>query len=624
MQHHLKCAARLAAVAAAVLSTFNVQAAEENIGPEVIVTATRQAQRADAALTDISSITREEIEQAGPAAMLADLLARQPGIQTSANGGPGANSGLFMRGANSGHTLILVDGLRVSSATLGSTSLSRIPLSQIDHIEILRGPASALYGSEAIGGVVQIFTKRGAGPTQFLAEAGAGTYGTTDINMGISGGSEGWRYSFSANRFHSDGFSAVRNPANSAYNQDKDGFDEDSFSGNLSYSPAKGHQYGLTLFRSDGSNRYDGGYSPATAAEDYMTSNSVIGYALWAHNRILPNWISTVRIGHGTDDSTNLSDRNPTSAFRTDQDQISWQNDITLPLGTALFALERINQKVEASTAYTTSQRRLNAILLGWNGDIGKHRLQVNVRRDNNSQFGSKSTGVFAYGYQLSPAWRAGISAGTAFKAPTFNDLYYPNTPFVGSGNLNLSPETSRNREASLHYEDGIHAVGLTYYRNRIKDLIQWTETPPGSWFYMPQNVAAAELEGWTLAYDGRVADYSLHANIDKLDPRDTATSLQLVRRARTVGNMSVSRDFGKWKLSAEVQAVGPRYNNVANTEQMGGYAIANLHGAYALNSDWSLFARTNNLFDKNYEQVADFATAGATIFAGIRYAPGK
>jgi vitamin B12 transporter len=616
MQRHFKTAA----IAAAVLSTFNVYAVDESVGPEVVVTATRQAQRADELLADVTLIDREEIERAGPTTTLADLVGRQAGVQLTSNGGPGTTSGLLIRGANAEHTLVLVDGLRINSATLGSTSLSRIPLAQIDHIEILRGPASALYGSEAIGGVVQIFTKRGDGPAQWFAEASAGSYGTSDTNIGVSGGSNGWKYNFSADRFHTDGFSAIRNRSNSAYNPDKDGFSRDSLAGSFSYSPVKGHEYGLDLFRSDGSNRYDGGFSPTSAARDYFNDNSVVSYAGWSRNRILPSWTSTIRIGHGTDDSTNRRSSTPNTAFRTDQNQMSWQNDVALPVGTALFAVERTLQKVETSTAYSTNQRRLNAVLLGWNGGVGDHHLQVNLRRDTNSQFGSKDTGVFAYGYQIAPAWRASVSAGTAFKAPTFNDLYYPNTPFVGAGNPNLRPETSRNREASLHYEEGNHGVGLTYYRNRIKDLIQWEETPPGSFFYMPQNVAAAELEGWTLAYDGRLSDYALHASLDKLDPRDTATGLQLLRRARTTGNLSASRDFGKWKLTAEIQAVGARYNDVANTQHLGGYALGNLDGAYALSNEWSLFARANNLFDKRYEQVADFATAGANIFAGIRY----
>ncbi len=618
MQRHFKTAA----IAAAVLSTFNVYAVDETVGPEVIVTATRQPQRANELLADVTLIDREEIERAGPTTTLADLVGRHAGTQFTANGGPGTVSGLLIRGANAEHTLVLVDGLRVNSATLGSTSLSRIPLAQIDRIEILRGPASALYGSDAIGGVVQIFTKRGDGPAQWFAEVGIGSHGTRDTNVGVSGGVNGWKYSVSADRFHTDGFSAIKNPANSAYNPDKDSFSSDSLAGSLSYSPVKGHEYGLDLFRSDGSNRYDGGFSPATARRDYFNDNSVVSYAGWSRNRILPAWTSTVRVGHGTDDSTNRRSSTPNSAFRTDQNQLSWQNDVSLPIGTALFAVERLLQKVETSTAYSQNQRRINSILLGWNGDIGNHRLQINARRDINSQFGSKNTGVLAYGYQIAPAWRASVSAGTAFKAPTFNDLYYPNTPFVGSGNPNLRPETSRNREASLRYEEGNHAVGLTYYRNRVKDLIQWAETPPGSFFYVPQNVAAADLEGWTLAYDGRLSDLELHASLDRLDARDTATDLFLPRRARTTGNASVGRDFGKWKLTAEVQAVGSRFNDVANTQHLGGYAVANLHGAYALTSDWSLFARANNVFDKQYEQVLDFATAGATVFAGVRYAP--
>ena len=164
--------------------------------------------------------------------------------------------------------------------------------------------------------------------------------------------------------------------------------------------------------------------------------------------------------------------------------------------------------------------------------------------------------------------------------------------------------------------------MALTHYQNRIDNLIQWQETPPGSFFYMPQNVSSAEIKGWTLVYDGRVTDYALHASLDALDARDTGSGLQLLRRARSTGNASAARKFGNWNVSAEVQVVGERFNDVANTQRLGGYALANLQAGYVLTREWSLFARANNIFDKHYEQVASYATPGANVFLGIRYAP--
>ena len=611
---------RRSTIAVALASAFSPCLAADEAA--VVVTATRQPQRANELLGDVTVIGREEIEQAGPSSSLADLLGRQPGVQIVSSGAPGSVSSLLLRGANSDHTLVLIDGLRVNSATLGSTSLSRIPLAQIERIEILRGPASSLYGSEAIGGVVQVFTRRGEGAPRVSAEAGYGSYGTADAGVGVSGSAGAVRYSLYANSLRSDGFSTIRNPANAAFHPDRDGFHNDSLSGSLSVTPAPGHEIGANFFYSSGRNKYDGGYNPATARLDYESGISVKSYGAYSRNRILPQWTSTLRLGRGTDDSTDYKGGNASSVFRTDQDQIAWQNDFTLPVGQALLALESDTQRVSSTSTFTVKERRLDALLAGWSGRVGDHRFQFNARRDSNAQFGGKTTGLAAYGYQFAPAWRAGISAATALKIPSFNDLYFPNTAFVGSGNPNLRPEFSRNREFSLHYDGTQHSASATTFRNRISDLIQWQETPPGSFFYMPQNVAAAVLTGWTFAYAGQWGGYEAKASVDLLDPRDESTGKLLLRRAREQGAISLSRVEGAWSWGTEWQAVGPRFNDVANLKRLGGYGLVNLFGAYRLERDWSLFARANNLFDKRYEQIADYGTAGASLFVGVRYTP--
>ena len=609
----------LAVGALALLAAFPTIAADRE-SETIVVTASRQAQRANELLSDVTVISRDEIESAGQTT-LPQLLALQPGVEYSASGGPGSSSGLFIRGANSEHTLVLIDGMRVNSATLGTTSLSRIPLSQIDHIEILRGPASALYGSEAIGGVIQIFTKQGSSTTEFNLEAAYGTYNTSKLSAGVSGQNEGLRYSFQASFDHTDGFSNIRNSKNNSYNADKDGFRDSSFSGNFAYRFNNDHEIGLNTFTSKGSNDYDGGYM-ASAANDYRNDITVSSYTIYSRDQILPDWKSTVRLGRGTDDASYLSNGVEFSAVKTDQDQVSWQNDINLPLGKALFAAEWLNQKLVASQSYDKTERTIRSLLAGWNASAGAHRWQLNLRRDDISQTGAKTTGAVAYGYQINDEFRASTSYGTAYKAPSMNDLYFPNTAFVGRGNPDLKPEFARNREASLHYETARHQASITYFDNRINDLIQWTETPVGSWFYVPQNVASAKITGWTLAYKGSFGPFAVRAGIDLQDPRDKATGNLLARRARQRANLGADYSSGSWTLGGELVGTGERYSDAGNTQRMGGFALTNLTANYRIDQNFSLFGRINNLFDRRYELIRDYGVAGVNALVGIRYQP--
>lgn len=602
------------AVAVALSSIFQPAIAAATDEAAIVVTATRLPTRSNELLSDVSVLDRAEIEQAGHAT-LEQLLARQPGIEFSANGGSGSTTSVFIRGTEGGHALVLIDGLRVGSATLGTLSWSRIPLAQIERIEVLRGPASALYGSDAIGGVIQIFTKRGTEGLRVNAEAGIGSYGTYSVGAGLSGGGGGWRYSVNGTSLKTDGFSNIRNPANSGFNPDRDGFRNDSLAANLSYSPMKGHEAGLILFHSDGTNKYDSGFSASTAAKNYENSLTVQSYAAYLKNAITARWSSTLRIGRTTDDSTNYTNGAATSIFRTDQDQVSWQNDVRLPVGTLLLGWEDLKQKIGGTTAYTRKERDIRSLLAGWTANIDVHRLQANLRRDDNSQFGAHNTGTLAYGYQLATTWRATASFGTAFRAPTFNDLYYPlNYGYVG--NPNLLPETSRNRELALHHEVGVQHVSATWYRNDVKNLISW------SGLTSPVNVGQARIEGVTLAYTGFVAGYDVGGSLDILDAKDATTGNRLARRANERMNLSLGRTRGAWEWRTELQAVGARHDDNANIKRLGGYALVNLYAAYALSPEWSAFGRANNLFDKRYELAADFATPGANLFVGLRYAP--
>ena len=607
MYPHFKHSLLLIGTALALPASAGDTAQLDNL----VVTATRQAMRASEILTDVSTIERSDIEAAGHST-LEDILARQPGLEITANGSPGAASNLLIRGSNSSHVLLLIDGVRMGSATSGNISWSRIPASQIERIEIVRGPASSLYGSDAIGGVVQIFTRRGDTPLQLAAEAGTGSYGTQTYSGNISGSNGGWRYALNLSHNKTDGFNS--RPWTATANPDRDGFRNDAVSGQLGYEFAKGHELSLGFFQSEAENQYDG----TGILADWRSQTREKSGHLSLKNALTDNWRSTLVVAHSTDNAETIKDGIQTAIFKTDQRQYSWQNDIRSRLGSFLLAAERLEQEVDTTTKYALTERSNNSLLAGWTYGISGHRLQANLRQDDNSQFGKKTTGSAAYGYRFSPNWRANASYGTAFKAPTFNDLYYPLTAgYVG--NPKLQPELAQNREVSLHFETGSQHVSLTWYLNHVNGLIIWPKTGA---VRMPTNVANARLEGVTLAYEGTAGSFKLQASYDYLDALNSDTGMKLPQRAAHKANAAIGQQLGKWEWRTEVQAAAHRFNDEANTLRMGGYALTNLYGSYHFARDWSVFARVNNLFDRSYVLIDTYATPGRNAFVGIRYSP--
>ncbi|MFZ2266415.1 MAG: TonB-dependent receptor [Azonexus sp.] len=576
----------------------------------ILVTATRQQMRTSEVLADVTVIEREELETAGHST-LEEVLAQQPGIEFAANGGPGANSSIFTRGTSSKHTLLLIDGMRVGSVTAGDVSWSRIPTNQIDRIEILRGPASSLYGSDALGGVIQIFTRQGEGPFNINAEAGVGTYNTYSASGGFNGSQNGWRYALNLSTYKTGGFNNKRKT--SGADNDRDGFENNSLSGRLGYSFAPGHEVGLNAFYSDGESRYDAGGDD----RNHLILSSFNSYL---KNRIGDVWTSTLSIGQSVDDSRNSG--SSYSLYKTNQQQFAWQNDFKTGFGKFLLGIEHLEQKVSSTNVYQLTERTNDSAQIGWSGKFQDHQLQGNLRYDDNSQFGSKNTGSIGYGYRFTPNWRANLGYGTAFRAPSFNDLYWPFTDFGSwgtyTGNPNLKPEYARNREASIHYENGQHHVSLTWFLNRVENLI----ASSGGLNNMPVNIGHAQLEGATLAYDGRIGDFMLMANYNHQNPRDTDKDRLLVRRAKDYGSISIGQKLGDWDWRIEVHASGERFDDTNNTKKLDAYMLTNLYGAYRLTRDWSVFARVNNLFDENYALADGYATPGANAFIGIRYTP--
>lgn len=582
----------------------------------VVVTATRQATRANELIADVTVIDRETIEQAGPTT-LPELLSRQPGLHVVDNGGAGKATSIFMRGTSSTHTLLLVDGMPLGSVTAGSPSLHNLPLSQIERIEILRGPASSLYGSDAIGGVIQIFTRRGEGPLRLDAYAGIGSDNTREVQAGISGSQGPWSYSFAASRFTTDGFNVAADPQRYRTSQfvlpnsDADGYGNTSHAGRVTYKLAEGHEIGASVLEATSRSAYDSG-GPTV---DAYNNDKTRVHGLHLRNRITDRWTSTLRWGLSEDRSENFAPAR--TLFATTQTQWTWQNDLRLPVGSLLLAFENVDQAVDSTTSFTVRTRTVRSLIAGYQGSLGAHNWQASLRRDNNSQFGGHSTGSLAYAYRFAAEWQARIASGTSFKAPSFNQLYFPAfAPFPAFGNPGLQPEEARNLEAGLNWERGGRNATLTWFDNHISNLI--TTSPAGT----AVNLGKARITGTSLTYGVMQGHWRADAGLDLMRPVDEANGRRLQRRPAEMAKLSLTYAPAAWKAGGEISAVGRRYDATTQTRAMGGYAVVNLFAAREIARDWTLEGRINNLFDRVYENAWAFAVPGRQLFLGVRYAP--
>ncbi len=611
------CAVRPACAATLLLAAVApVALAQQNLPPKPVrfdsfaVTATRSSQPIADVLADITVIGAEEIARAG-AQSVTELLARQPGVEIVQNGGPGAVSGVFLRGANRGQTLVLIDGVRIASSSAGATSLEAIPLDQIDRIEILRGPASSLYGADAIGGVVQVFTRRGVGAPSGNASAGYGTYGTWDVRGGVSGAAGPVQYALQAAAKASSGFNAIANPANFLFNPDKDGYDNRSLSANVGLAAATEQDFTGQFFRSRLDNQFDGGPDfddrTITVAETWQVAS---------RNRLAPFWVSRLSAGVGIDDSQTRTGYGD-FPFKSTQRQYAWQNEFTLPAGALTAGFERREERVATDAGFATTERNTNSLFGIYQLRLDAHTLQANLRRDDSSQYGAKTTGAITYGYRFAPSLRVTAGYATGFKAPSFNDLYYP-----GFANPDLVPETSKNIEAGVYWTGNVAGASLdaraVAYRNRISQLIVFQ--CDADFICAPRNVDRATLEGVTLGLEAR-ADSGVTAGVslDFQSPEDDVTGRLLPRRARRHGTLAAGYPLGSARVGVELLASSLRFDDPANLVKMGGYATVNLTAEWTIAPGVTLFARADNVFDRNYELAAGYATGGATVFAGVR-----
>lgn len=591
---------------------------------ETVVTATRTPVQAASLTRDVSVITRDDIARAGPTS-LPELLSREAGIEFASNGGDGRQSSLFIRGTNSNQSVVLIDGVRVVSATTGATALEQIPLEQIERIEIVRGPVSGLYGADAIGGVVQVFTRKGRGaPAPHLSLA-AGNDGTWRVGAGIGGVVGDTSFAVDVTHRTTDGGFSATNRDNFNYNPDEDGYRNTAYSVRVSHLLAEGHEVGFNAFQAFGRAQYDANQDLTGQIND-IQKNRVQANSVYLKNQLTERWHSTLTLSQAVDRSENFTPRNPWGPdygrFTTTQDTLTWQNDLALGAAGQLTAgYEHQKQKVSSTQEFTVSNRQNNAVFAGWNGEFGASLLNASLRHDNNSQFGGKTTGTLGYGYRVNEAVKLTANWGTAFRVPTFNDLYWPDDGNGYVGNPDLKPESSRNAEVGAEFSGALGKLKLAAFENRVDDLINGYDCS-GGFPCTSSNVNKATIKGVSLTGSTVLAGTTLRGNVNWQDPRDDITDKRLTYRSEWYGTLDVSRPFDQLTLGSTLRVAGSRYADSGNTKELGGYALVDLYADYALNPTTRLFARVNNAFDRDYTQLAGYNTAGREWLVGVNWQP--
>ena len=583
---------------------------------QVIVTGTRTEVALEDSLVPAQVIDRGQIERS-QARSVAQLLQGRAGIGLSNQGGLGKITTLNIRGTESDHVLVLIDGVRMGSATAGLPALQDLPLDQIDRIEIVRGPRSSLYGSEAIGGVIQVFTRRGEPGLRQHLRVGAGSNALREASAGFAhGGERGW-IGVDAAYQETDGINACRGAGFPVFRgcftdePDLDGYRNRSVSlrGGLDLTDtvmAEG-----TFLDADGDNEFDGSFTNRSE-----TVQQVIGGKL----RHTPSEKLKLELGIGRnrDKSDDYLDETYLGRFGTVREQASLQGDLAFAAGQLLSAgVDWQEDVIDSDTAYDETRRDNRAVFVEYQGRFGARQFQGSLRSDDNEQFGEHTTGSLGYGQEFNEGLRFTSVYATGFKAPSFNDLYFP---FFG--NPGLRPESSRSLNLGLaRYTQG-WSWTINAYETRVDDLVTYDAA-----IFLPNNIEKARLRGVELTFDTVLAGWQLSTQLSHSDPRNDTDGPNvgklLARRARNTGRIDVDRAFGDLRIGTTLTGASHRYDNAANSVRLAGYGTLDLRMEYALHPSWTLQARASNVLDRQYETISYYNQSGREYGVSLRYRSG-
>jgi vitamin B12 transporter len=578
---------------------------------DVVVTATRIEQPIDEVIGDVDVITRADIEHLQPQSVQ-ELLRYQTGIDVTSQGGLGKLTGAFIRGTESEHVLVLIDGVRAGSISAGFTAFEFLPVDQIERIEIVRGPRSSLYGSDAIGGVIQIFTRKGGDAA--TVRIGGGTNDTFIANGSFHIQADSTSITGTAGKHSTQGFNSCRGSGTLvqgcfADEPDRDGFSSRTGSLNIVHRAGKGEVEVGALF-AVGHTEFDGSFQNET---DFRQ----VAPHLRATISATDAWLLTLVAGSTRDEQDYLHDGVFRSTYNTERRSASLQSDLKLSANQVItVGADFLDDTIDSTDSFTLLSRDNGGVFAQYQIGVGGHRVSLSARHDDNQQFGSHSTGNAGWKWQIVPSLYVSASWGTAFRAPSFNDLY---SPF--GGNPNLLPESSAGYEVSIGGEIGkVWTWKLNGYQTHIDDLIELNAS------FEPENTATAKITGAEVETTVQVGSTSISASYAYTDPRNTTAGPNhdniLQRRSRTSAHLQVTQQLGPVRLSAIGRSQGRRFNDAANnpTRELGSYAVFDLFGEYKLNESWQVDAKLTNILDKRYETVYWYNESGFAFLVSARY----
>jgi vitamin B12 transporter len=576
---------------------------QDNAADEtMLITSNPYNQSTDEIMSTVSVITRVDIERIQPKSV-AELLQTTAGIDIASNGGPAQVTSVFVRGTNSTHTLFLVDGVRIDTVTgSGGASVNDIPTYQIERIEVVKGPRAAMYGSDAVGAVIQIFTRNlTAGEYQAAVEYGSNNYVFAGVTAGISHGKGATTLSVSSEK--SDGYDVTANEY--PVDDDKDSYEKINLS-------IKGHQEltdTLTLNwvgrYDDGEYDYDGNSSFTILAPSQEYTKHLLSTGL-SYNQ--DQWSHDLSIAQYQENQKRLTDypaENETSRNQVDYSSVySAQNGLSYNFGSQFY-----QDKYQGTGSFDGKSRDTTSAFAGALYDAGTLLTELSVRYNDVENVGSEATYNVSLGYNISDSLFASVNYGTGFKVPTFYQLYDSY-----SGNENLALETSQSWEVLLRSTIVGVKAELSYFHLDFDNLLDYDYTT-----YSFANIADAQIKGVELSLSKNLGDLNLSTNYAYTDTEDKTTGTQLSRRARHKANVEASYQWEKISLSGAYKYHGTRFDAYSNTS-LSAYNTLDISASYQLSDAWKLQVKANNIFDEEYETAPTYVTPGAEYFLQVSY----
>ena len=596
---------RLPILTISLCQIFSIYSADVNAEMDVLtVTSDRFKSTPDQQLTVINTIDREELNNINPKSVV-DALETLPGVSVIRSGGASQKASISIRGTDSGHVLVLVDGVRIGSATSGEVNFSSISPENIERIEVVKGPRAAIWGSDAVGGVIQIFTRKLEGGEWIAsAEYGSDAYMRASAGIGITHG-EG-SSTISLNREKSDGYD-VKNDSE----DDDDGYDRFGMSINGQQPLNQQWQLTWTGLLDTGSYKYDNSRSNEADNDNYLWN---IGTQYQNENLI-----SKLSFGQSRDKNENYRGGDSSvasSLYETTREQISWSNRYTATDNlTVIGGVDWFNETI--TNDYPVDERDLFGLYALTRYELGKFLMEGVVRYDDVDSIDSKTSYNASLAYEFNDQWRLSTGAGTAFKVPTFNDLYTPD-----KGNPDLAAETSKNVDITLNYASS-HIQGyLSLYQNKIENLIEWAPNgevdDSGYDIWKPANVAKAEISGLELSLNYNTWDIKHRLGYSYIDAIDGKSKQELVGRSKHEFDYSISYAWSEVDLLVNYHYQGKRRSST--TSFLDPYHKVDVGLGYLFVDSWQLRLKLNNLFDEEIISNQNYFSPGRQVFLSMSY----